>query len=95
MEKNEETFLMSKITKKYREEQTFLLFIMGLLLGIVLNLSANVLYDRLIRDHGYAENIVLILTAVVIYLVFYAYKKAYEGPRVKLEEELKKLQESR
>lgn len=67
--------------------QGYILFILALLIGLLINISANILYDLFFKDNKTAEYIILALTFITFLALVYTYHSKFHQPMAKFLQE--------
>ncbi|MBI1862616.1 hypothetical protein HYS00_00685 [Candidatus Microgenomates bacterium] len=61
----------------------YAIFILTLFVGLLINVSANVIYDLFVKDNSTAQGIVLILTGIAFTAIIYLYHNKLREPLAK------------
>ncbi|OGK21247.1 hypothetical protein A3C23_01910 [Candidatus Roizmanbacteria bacterium RIFCSPHIGHO2_02_FULL_37_13b] len=72
--------------KNYRSEDNthgYVIFILALVIGLLINISANIIYEMFLRDNYPAQIIVLVLTFLSFIALIYTYHSKFHQPLAK------------
>jgi hypothetical protein len=61
----------------------YLLFILTLIFGLLINVSANIIFEMFLKDNFFAQMIVLVLTGIAFMTLVYLYHSRFHEPLAK------------
>lgn len=74
-------------SKKRNYTHGYLLFILTLCIGLLINVSANIIYENYLKDHMEAQMIILALTGVAFISLIFLYHTKFHEPLAKFLQE--------
>lgn len=70
-------------SSRKRYTQGYLVFVLALFIGLLINISASIIYDMFLKNNLTAQIIVLSLTAVAFVGLIYVYHSKFHEPLAK------------
>ncbi|OGK18649.1 hypothetical protein A3G67_02205 [Candidatus Roizmanbacteria bacterium RIFCSPLOWO2_12_FULL_40_12] len=78
---------MAKKSPSDNYTQGYVIFILALVIGLLINISASIIYEMFLKDNIPAEMVVLFLTLLSFGGLIYAYHSRFHEPLVKFLQE--------
>lgn len=61
----------------------YIVFVLALIIGLLINVSASIIYDMFLKNNFTAQIIVLALTFIAFIALMYIYHSKFHGPLAK------------
>lgn len=78
---------MDNLKRRHRPRksgaQGYMVFVLALTIGLLINVSANIIYDMFLKDDINAQRIILAATFVVFLGLIYTYHSKFHQPLAK------------
>lgn len=81
MEKNKKSLQTTKYSQGY------IIFILALFIGLLINISANIIYELFLKDNITAQYVILGLTLAAFIALIYTYHNKFHQPLAKFLQE--------